>query len=117
MMGSAPSRSENGTLSPSKPTASRVPNTGLSRWKPLALAAPPCRTSQSYTGLRHAVMAGLALTPLPASLAGTGLTQIRDGLPRLPEAEIVARFSRNDPPASARLLLELFEQQLNSRPL
>lgn len=81
------------------------------------VAAKTAFVGNSYTGLRHAVMAGLALTPLPASLAGTGLTQIRDGLPRLPEAEIVARFGRHDPPASARLLLELFEQQLNSRPL
>ncbi len=66
----------------------------------------------SYTAMRHAVASGLAVTPLPLSLATTGLVQVREGLPALPEAELVARFGPGETLSSARYLLELFERQL-----
>lgn len=66
----------------------------------------------SYTGIRHAVAAGLAITPLPQSLLGPGLVQIREGLPPLPDSLMVARFGSAEPLPSARLLLELFEQSV-----
>ena len=66
----------------------------------------------SYTAMRHAVVSGLAVTPLPLSLATGGLVQVREGLPTLPEAELVARFGPGETLSSARYLLELFEQQL-----
>jgi hypothetical protein len=42
----------------------------------------------------------------------TGLVQVREGLPALPEAELVARFGPGETLSSARYLLELFERQL-----
>lgn len=81
----------------------------------LATEAIPWRTAfvgSSFIALRHAVAAGLAVTPLPRSLANTGLLEIRHGLPKLPDAELVARFGPGETLSSARQLLELFEQRM-----
>jgi DNA-binding transcriptional LysR family regulator len=70
----------------------------------------------SYTGIHHAVACGLAVTPLPQSLAREGLVPIRDGLPPLPEAELAARFGVGEPLPAALRMLELFEEHLLGRP-
>jgi DNA-binding transcriptional LysR family regulator len=46
-------------------------------------------TSPSLTGVRAAALAGLAITPLPASAVITGLRvlNVEEGLPRLPDLE------------------------------
>lgn len=89
--------------------------TALAALAQAGLAWQVAFVGNSYTGIRHAVAAGLAITPLPQSLLGPGLIQIREGLPPLPDSLMVARFGSTEPLPSARLLLELFEQQLNSR--
>jgi DNA-binding transcriptional LysR family regulator len=46
-------------------------------------------TSPSLTGVRAAALAGLAITPLPASavVAGLRILDLKEGLPRLPDLE------------------------------
>ena len=46
-------------------------------------------TSPSLTGVRAAALAGLAITPLPASalIAGSRILGVEEGLPRLPDLE------------------------------
>src|SRR3954447_6919075 len=46
-------------------------------------------TSPSLTGVRAAALAGLAITPLPASalIAGLHILGVQEGLPRLPDLE------------------------------
>lgn len=66
----------------------------------------------SFTALRHALAAGIAITPLPRSLAGAGLVEIRDGLPALPDSELIARFGPGEVLPSARRLADLFERQI-----
>jgi DNA-binding transcriptional LysR family regulator len=46
-------------------------------------------TSPSLTGVRAAALAGLAITPLPASavIAGLRILDAEEGLPRLPDLE------------------------------
>jgi DNA-binding transcriptional LysR family regulator len=62
-------------------------------------------TSPSLTGVRAAALAGLAITPLPASAIVDGLRVLgtRDGLPRLPDLEF-AIFEREGPHAAAAAL-------------
>lgn len=59
-------------------------------------------TSPSLTGVRAAALAGLAITPLPASVVGHGLRVLgtAQGLPRLPDLEF-AIFEKKRPDAAA----------------
>jgi len=66
----------------------------------------------SYTALRHAVAAGLAVTPLPRSLIAPGLVEVRASLPELPASELIVRFGPGEVLPSARRLLDLFEAYL-----
>ncbi|MDP3169781.1 MAG: LysR substrate-binding domain-containing protein, partial [Polaromonas sp.] len=66
----------------------------------------------SYTALRHAVAAGLAVTPLPRSLKAPGLVEVRVGLPELPASELIVRFGPGEILPSAQRLLDLFEAYL-----
>src|SRR5580658_7381111 len=65
-------------------------------------------TSPSLTGVRAAALAGLAVTPLPASAVVTGLRVLgaESGLPRLPDLEF-AVFERKRPDAAAAALTAL----------
>jgi len=66
-------------------------------------------TSPSLTGVRAAALAGLAVTPLPASAVGKGLRILgeEDGLPALPDLEF-AIFEKPRPgPAAAALAAAL----------
>jgi len=65
-----------------------------------------------FTGIRHAVAAGLAVTPLPRSLAAPGLVEVRHDLPELPMAELVTCFPGGEPAPAARRLVELIEARL-----
>ncbi|MFT3759298.1 LysR substrate-binding domain-containing protein [Thauera sp.] len=69
----------------------------------------------SYTALRHAVRAGIAVAPLALSLASPGLSVVRSGLPELPDVELIACMGRPGREA-ARRLLELFEAELWQQP-
>jgi len=67
----------------------------------LANAPHPWRiacTSASMSGLRAAVLAGLAATPMPQSALGPGLRRLRetDGLPALPDVDYVVRIAAHD---------------------
>lgn len=71
--------------------------------------------ASSYTALRHAVAAGLAVTPLPRGLLATGLVEVRAGLPELPASELIAGFGPGNVLPAARRLLSLFEERLQGR--
>ena len=61
-------------------------------------------TSPSLTGVRAAALAGLAITPLPASavIAGLRILDADEGLPRLPDLEFaIYERARSDNAASA----------------
>jgi DNA-binding transcriptional LysR family regulator len=62
-------------------------------------------TSPSLTGVRAAALAGLAITPLPASaiVAGLRVLGVESGLPLLPDLEF-AIFERERPDAAAAAL-------------
>jgi hypothetical protein len=62
-------------------------------------------TSPSLTGVRAAALAGLAITPLPASaiVAGLRVLGVESGLPLLPDLEF-AIFERKRPDAAAAAL-------------
>jgi DNA-binding transcriptional LysR family regulator len=70
-----------------------------------ALAWQIVYTSPSLTGVRAAALAGLAITPLPASAIVTGLRVLgkESGLPVLPPLEF-AIFERKRPDAAAAAL-------------
>jgi DNA-binding transcriptional LysR family regulator len=59
-------------------------------------------TSPSFTGVRAAALAGLAVTPLPASVVNNGLRALgpESGLPALPDLEF-AIFEKPKPDAAA----------------
>jgi molybdate transport repressor ModE-like protein len=81
----------------------------------LASSGTPWRAAfvgSGFTALRLAVASGLAVTPLPRSLATAGLVELRQGLPSLPDAELVACFGPGEVLPAARRLLELFEERL-----
>jgi len=61
-------------------------------------------TSPSLTGVRAAALAGLAITPLPASavVAGLRILDAEEGLPRLPDLEFaIYEKARSDNAAAA----------------
>jgi DNA-binding transcriptional LysR family regulator len=62
-------------------------------------------TSPSLTGLRAAALAGLAITPLPASavIAGLRILSSTEGLPRLPDLEF-ALYEKPRPDKAAAAL-------------
>ena len=62
-------------------------------------------TSPSLTGVRAAALAGLAVTPLPASAVGSGLRILdeREGLPPLPDLEFAIYEKPRPDPAVAAL--------------
>jgi hypothetical protein len=81
------------------------------------------RTSPSLTGVRAAALAGLAVTPLPASavVAGLRILGAEEGLPRLPDLEFAIHEKARPEKAAAALaaaLLALARQNLSrsSRP-
>src|SRR5271163_1009203 len=76
-------------------------------------------TSPSLTGIRAAALAGLAITPLPASAVTAGLRILgaEEGLPRLPDLEFaIYEKARPDKAASALTAALLALAQGPSRP-
>ena len=76
-------------------------------------------TSPSLTGVRAAALAGLAITPLPASAVVAGLRIIgwEEGLPRLPDLEFaIYEKARPDKAAAALAATLLALAQGPSRP-
>jgi DNA-binding transcriptional LysR family regulator len=76
-------------------------------------------TSPSLTGVRAAALAGLAITPLPASaiIAGLRVVGLEHGLPRLPDLEFaIYEKKRPDKPAAALTTALLALAQGPSRP-
>lgn len=76
-------------------------------------------TSPSLTGVRAAALAGLAITPLPASAIVPGLKILTDrqGLPRLPDLQF-AIFEKKRPEPAAAALAETLSllSQTSERP-
>ena len=68
-------------------------------------------TSPSLTGVRAAALAGLAITPLPASAVVAGLRIIgwEEGLPRLPDLEFAIYEQARPEKAAAALAAALLE--------
>ncbi len=62
-------------------------------------------TSHSLTGVRAAALAGLAVTPIPASAVGPGLKAlgVAEGLPPLPDLEFALYEKRRQDPACEAL--------------
>jgi DNA-binding transcriptional LysR family regulator len=76
-------------------------------------------TSPSLTGVRAAALAGLAITPLPASavIAGLRVLNIEEGLPRLPDLEFaIYEKARPDKAAVALAAVLLTLAQGRARP-
>src|SRR5580692_11468276 len=76
-------------------------------------------TSPSLTGVRAAALAGLAITPLPASavIAGLRILKVEEGLPRLPDLEFaIYEKARPDKVAAALAAVLLTLAQGPSRP-
>jgi DNA-binding transcriptional LysR family regulator len=76
-------------------------------------------TSPSLTGVRAAALAGLAITPLPASalIAGLRILGAEEGLPRLPDLEFaIYEKARPDKAAAALAAVLLTLAQGPSRP-
>ena len=76
-------------------------------------------TSPSLTGVRAAALAGLAITPLPASavIAGLRILDAEEGLPRLPDLEFaIYEKARPDKAAAALAAALLALTQGPSRP-
>jgi DNA-binding transcriptional LysR family regulator len=76
-------------------------------------------TSPSLTGVRAAALAGLAITPLPASavIAGLRILDAEEGLPRLPDLEFaIYEKARSDKAAVALAAVLLALAQSPSRP-
>jgi DNA-binding transcriptional LysR family regulator len=66
-------------------------------------------TSPSLTGVRAAALAGLAITPLPASavIAGLRVVGLQEGLPRLPDLEFAIYEKARPEKAAAALAAAL----------
>src|SRR6195256_737789 len=66
-------------------------------------------TSPSLTGVRAAALAGLAITPLPASavIAGLRILGLEEGLPRLPDLELAIYEKARPEKAAAALAAAL----------
>src|ERR1700732_2258028 len=76
-------------------------------------------TSPSLTGVRAAALAGLAITPLPASaiIAGLRILASEEGLPRLPDLEFaIYEKARPDNAAAALAAVLLALGQSRARP-
>jgi DNA-binding transcriptional LysR family regulator len=76
-------------------------------------------TSPSLTGVRAAALAGLAITPLPASavIAGLRILDAEEGLPRLPDLEFaIYEKAKPDNAATALAAALLALAQSPSRP-
>jgi DNA-binding transcriptional LysR family regulator len=76
-------------------------------------------TSPSLTGVRAAALAGLAITPLPASavVAGLRILNVEEGLPHLPDLEFaIYEKARPDNAAAALAAALLALAQGPSRP-
>jgi DNA-binding transcriptional LysR family regulator len=76
-------------------------------------------TSPSLTGVRAAALAGLAITPLPASalIAGLRILGVEEGLPPLPDLEFaIYEKARPDKAAAALAAVLLTLAQGPSRP-
>jgi DNA-binding transcriptional LysR family regulator len=69
-------------------------------------------TSPSLTGVRAAALAGLAITPLPASavIAGLRILDAEEGLPRLPDLEFYEKARSNKAAAALAAALMALAQ-------
>jgi DNA-binding transcriptional LysR family regulator len=99
--------------------ASRGERSGSRRFQDGELTWEIVYTSPSLTGVRAAALAGLAITPLPASavIAGLRILDAEEGLPRLPDLEFaIYEKARPDKAAAALAAALLALTQGPSRP-
>jgi DNA-binding transcriptional LysR family regulator len=88
-------------------------------WEIIYLTWEIIYTNPSLTGIRAAALAGLAVTPLPASalIAGLRILGVEEGLPPLPDLEFaIYEKARPDKAAAALAAVLLTLAQRLSRP-
>lgn len=81
----------------------------------LAGAQIPWRAAfigSSFSALRHAVVSGIAIAPLPRSSLAPGLLEVRDVLPALPEVETIIGFGPGEVLSAARQLERILDARL-----
>ena len=81
----------------------------------LAGAQIPWRAAfigSSFSALRHAVMSGIAIAPLPRSAVTPGLLEIRDVLPPLPDVEMTIGFAPGEVLSVARQLERILDARI-----
>lgn len=72
----------------------------------------PAFIGSSFSTLRHAVVSGLAVTPLPKSVLLPGMVEVKDLLPELPVIETIIGFAPGEALSAARQFEQIVEKQL-----
>lgn len=81
----------------------------------LAAARIPWRSAfigSSFSALRHAVVSGIAVTPLPKSVLLPGMVEVKSLLPELPVVETIIGFAPGETLSVARQFEQMIEKQL-----
>lgn len=72
----------------------------------------PAFVGSSFSALRHAVVSGIAVTPLPKSVLLPGMVEVRGLLPELPAVETMIGFAPGEALSVARQFEQIIEKQL-----
>jgi DNA-binding transcriptional LysR family regulator len=72
----------------------------------------PAFVGSSFSALRHAVVSGIAVTPLPKSVLLPGMVEVRGLLPELPVIETIIGFAPGEALSAARQFEQIVEKQL-----
>ena len=74
----------------------------------------PAFIGSSFSTLRHAVVSGLVVTPLPKSVLLPGMVEVKGLLPELPVIETIIGFAPGEALSVARQFEQIIEKQLLS---
>lgn len=74
----------------------------------------PAFVGSSFSTLRHAVVSGIAVTPLPKSVLLPGMLEVKDLLPKLPVIETIIGFAPGEALSAAQQFGQIIEKQLVS---
>lgn len=72
----------------------------------------PAFVGSSFSTLRHAVVSGIAVTPLPKSVLLPGMVEVKGLLPELPAVETMIGFAPGEALSVARQFEQIVEKQL-----
>ena len=73
----------------------------------------PAFVGSSFSTLRHAVVSGIAVTPLPKSVLLPGMVEVRGLLPELPVIETMIGFAPGQTLSIARQFEQIIDKQLS----